>query len=186
MFFAEHDLGSMARYVYDASLLAYFFLPLRMIQRLTEIRINEIYNILPHLSYPSARNDPTTDGNSTLIRWVTGIWIIELSSLLPHLTYPSTLKWSDGWREFGFDLMADGYLDNQILNPLSLLILFFHLKWSDGCEDSWRRSMIKDGCRTKTCEWFNSSPKLRNFICALLVSQPQSPIFDSIRVDGPD
>jgi hypothetical protein len=27
---------------------------------------------------------------------------------------------------------------------------------------SWSRSMIKDGCGTTTCEWFNSSPKLHN------------------------
>jgi hypothetical protein len=126
MLFIDHDLGSMDRSVCDATLLAYHVLPLRMIQRLTEIRINEI------------------------------------SDILPGLSYPSTLKRYNGWQEFGFDLTADGYSDNQVLNPLAPLILSFHLKWSDGCEYSRRGSTIKDGCRTTTCKWFNSSPKICN------------------------
>ena len=91
-----------------------------------------------------------------------GIRLIEISTLLPRLTYPSTLQLFDGWREFGFDPRTDGYLDNQILKPFNLSCPSTKM-WSNGHEDTLRRSMITDDCGTKTCEWFNSSPKLCNW-----------------------
>jgi len=103
-----------------------------------------------------------------MIQRLMKICINEISYILLLLSYPSTLKWSDDWRKSGFDPTVDGYSNNQILNPLAPLILSFHLKWSDGCEDSQRRSTIKDGCGTTTCQWFNSSPKLHNLkLCTI-------------------
>jgi len=53
MLFVDHVLRSMARYIYDVSLLAYPILPLRMIWRLTNILVIKISYLSPCLSCPS-------------------------------------------------------------------------------------------------------------------------------------
>jgi hypothetical protein len=78
----------MARFVCDATLLAYPFLPLRMIQWLMKIHINEISYLLPRLSYPSAQNDLMAEGNSGLIRQLTDIQIIKFSTLSAYPVLP--------------------------------------------------------------------------------------------------
>jgi hypothetical protein len=80
----------MTQSVYSATLPSYHVLPLRMIQWLMEVHMNEISDLTSLILSFHLKMIRWIEESSGLIRRLMGIWIVKLSSFLPHLACPST------------------------------------------------------------------------------------------------
>ena len=101
-------------------------------------------------------------------QWLGSLRIFSLhkfngSCVIIFLNYPSTLKWSIG-REWSTTSMTFKTIVefcnancSLVVKPMPTVYIFG--KWS---------STVDVDCGTTTCKWINSSPKLRNWSCAIV------------------